>query len=120
MHILTPTGTQTIKLIPREVDGLYYTFKLIDKSTNEDITPSGLGLTRSNGFFTFTTDSFSKSLQEGRFYGIRVSTGLSYNEANNVYKGMAFCTAQTDYNKFDVHKDDYVVEDSYDNEYVIL
>lgn len=124
MHILTPTGSQTIKLIPRELDSLYYTFKLVDKSTNEDVTPSGLGLTKSKGVFTFTTDAFSKSLQEGRFYTLLVSTGLSYNDANNVYKGLAFCTAQTidqdTNNYYSVNDGEYVSETSYDNDYIII
>ena len=50
-----------------------------------------------------------------RFYSFEVKDG-----SNVIYKGLIFCTNQTDYDKFDVHKDDYVVEDSYDNEFVIL
>jgi hypothetical protein len=31
-----------------------------------------------------------------------------------------FCTDQTDYDKYDPNKNDYVVESTYNNEYVIL
>jgi hypothetical protein len=61
------------------------------------------------------TLSGSFSLVEDRFYSFEVKDG-----SNVIYKGLIFCTNQTDYDKFDVHKDDYVVEDSYDNEFVIL
>lgn len=123
MHILTPTGSQTIKFIPRTTDSVYYTFKLVDKSTNEDITPSGLSLSKGD-VFTFTVSSFSESLKESRFYTLLVSTGLSYNEANNVYKGLAFCSAQTidqdTNNYYSVNDGEYVSETSYDNDYIIL
>jgi hypothetical protein len=113
MHILTPTGSQTIKFIPRITDSVYYTFKLVDKSTNEDITPSGFSLSKGD-VFAFTVSGFSESLKESRFYTLLVSTGLSYNEANNQ------TIDQDTNNYYSVNDGEYVSETSYDNDYIIL
>jgi predicted small secreted protein len=111
MHILTTsTDAQTLQIVPRS-DASSPTFELTDKSKNTTSTIS-VSKTASTPFMTL---SGSFSLVQNRFYSFAVKDG-----SDVIYKGLIFCTDQTDYNKFDVHKDDYVVEDSYDNEYVIL
>ena len=37
-----------------------------------------------------------------------------------IYRDTIFCTNQTDFDKFDVHKDEYVTEDTFDNEFIVL
>jgi len=116
MHILTTSTTpQTIKAIlrssPASVDVLIY-----DKSERETSTVSADSITTTDGISTITlTLSGANQLKEGRFYSITVKDG-----SDVVYNGVAFCTDQIDYNKYETGKDDYVVEDSYDNEFIII
>ena len=111
MHILsTSTDAQELKIVPRS-DASAPTLELTDKSKNTTTTVS-VSKTSSDPFMTL---SGSFSLVEDRFYSFEVKDG-----SNVIYKGLIFCTNQTNYEKFDVHKDDYVVEDRYDNEFVIL
>lgn len=140
MHILTTsTERQTLKIIPRFDSGLSIAesyearvlknggtveslicvvdvfenivFELIDKSTG---AVTEVPVDRQS-YEPFMELSGEFSLTEDRLYSLRVKDGSMV-----IYKGLVFCTNQTDYNKFDVHKDDYVVENSYNNEYVIL
>ena len=116
MHILTTSTTpQTIKAIlrssPSSVDVLIY-----DKSERETSTVSADSVTNTDGISTITlTLSGVNQLKEGRFYSITVKDG-----DDTEYKGVVFCTNQTDYNKYETGKNDYVVEDSHDNEYIII
>jgi hypothetical protein len=116
MHILTTSTTpQTIKAIlrssPASADVLIY-----DKSERETSTVSADSITTTDGISTITlTLSGANQLKEGRFYSITVKDGSDVE-----YSGMVFCTDQTDYNKYETGKDDYVVEDSYDNEFIII
>ena len=111
MHILTTsTDEQTLKIAPR-LDASSPVFELKDKSTGV-VTEISVSKTASEPFMEL---SGAFSLVEDRFYSFKVKDGSTV-----VYKGLIYCTDQTEYNKFDVNKDDYVVDDSYDNEYVII
>jgi hypothetical protein len=52
---------------------------------------------------------------ENRSYSFEVKDGSEV-----IYRGLIFCTDQTDGEKFFVQDGDYTSETSYDNEYVIL
>ena len=119
MHILTTsTSSQTIKVVPREsVDNVEVL--LTDKSERKYISYIDDNCWTVDGILTMTVQlEGSNQLIEGRYYSLTVKD--RDNENNVVYKGMVFCTDQTDYNKYETSKGDYVVEDSYDNEFVII
>jgi len=118
MHILTTSGSdQDLKVVLRS-DVTFAKVSLYDKSKRSEFSDNTNTISKSNGITTITVSFDSDDLIEDRFYSLTIE---DLNNSNAVvYRGLVFCTNQTDYNKFDVHKDDYVVEDSYDNEYVIL
>lgn len=137
MHILRETSDyQTIKLIPRRENVGVVTISLTNKSTRKeedylsfyywqttDVTfnsldedwndASDIEFTYGTPFSTIYTNEFN--VKEGNYYILSVK-----DEQGEIYRGLIFCTNQTDFDKFNVSKDDYVVETSYDNEYIIL
>lgn len=136
MHILTTSDSaQVLRVIPRRENNGDVTMTLTYKSANRDLNyvseyhwqttdfyfnELGVNWNQYQDFDFTYTDVFSTltavfSLKEDTFYTLKLT-----DVDGELYQGIIFCTNQTDYNKFDVHKDDYVVEDSYDNEYVIL
>lgn len=119
MHILNPSeSVQRLYFIPRNTTTVNANTIFYDKQERKSYTRGLYGIThQANGISYISYVDIPDIMKEGRFYGFTIND----SETDDViYKGMIFCTAQTDYDKFDVHKDDYVVEDSYDNEYVIL
>ena len=119
MKILTTsTNAQTISVIPR----LYTdtaTLSLRDDSTN---TVVSYNLVKDTDYVVtrdkmVITQAFS--LTEGRFYDLKIE----YN-SEAIYKDKVFCTDQTvdqDQNDYyDINKDVYTSDTSYDNDYVIL
>lgn len=136
MHILTTsTEEQSINLVTRRVNQGVVSILLYDKSARREINynteyywqTADLFFNEVNEYWNqspqlsynygdvFSTLSGVFNLKENQYYSIKL-----FDSEGELYRGIIFCTNQTDYNKFDVHKDDYVVEDSYDNEYVIL
>lgn len=137
MHILRETSDyQTIKLIPRRENVGVVTISLTNKSTRTeedylsfyywqttDVTfnaldedwndASDVEFTYGTPFSTIYTNEFN--VKEGNYYILSVN-----DEQGEIYRGLIFCTNQTDFDKFNVSKDDYVIETSYDNEYIIL
>ena len=114
MKILTTSSSaQTIKIIPRAAVFANVTLKVTDKNTRSTETIS---------MYTVLSDNYLSiigvfNLKEGSTYSME----LIHDESQRVlYRDTIFCTDQTDFNKFDVHKDDYVEEDSFDNEFIIL
>ena len=63
----------------------------------------------------FSTVSGQFSFRENEYYGIKL-----IDNGGELYKGILFCTDQTDFDKFDVHKNEYIAEQSYDNEYITV
>jgi len=108
---------------------------LIDKSTNRDSNYVSEYYWQTTDFYfneldvdwnqdpdfvyeygdVFSTITSIFYLKEGTFYTIKLS-----DIDGELYEGMMFCTDQTDYDKYDPNKNDYVVESTYNNEYVIL
>lgn len=119
MHVLTTsTSNQTLKIVPREsVSNV--SVVLIDKSERKEVSDIDDSCSTVDGISTITVQfDGSSQLVEGRYYSLTVKD--RDNENNVVYRGMVFCTDQTDYNKYETSKGDYVVENSYDNEFVII
>ncbi len=112
MKILTTSSTQSIKFIPREA-ATSVVLKLTNKNTRTSTNVS-VGVSNSDGYMTVTSGSFS--LVEGTNYSMEVIS----QSGDVIYRDTIFCTNQTDYDKFDVHKDEYVTEDTYDNEFIVL
>ncbi len=112
MKILTTSATQSIKFIPREA-ATSVVLILTNKNTRTS-TNLIVGVSNLDGYMTITSGDFS--LTEGTNYSMEV-----INQSGGViYRDTIFCTNQISYDKFDVHKDDYVEEDSFDNEFIIL
>ncbi len=111
MKILTTTSIQTIKFIPRElVSSVILT--LTNKNTRTSFTVS-VSVVNSNGYMSLTG---SFSLVENTNYSMEVTN----TSGDVIYRDTIFCTNQTDFDKFDVHKDEYVTEDTFDNEFIVL
>ena len=111
MKILTTTSIQTIKFIPRElVSSVILT--LTNKNTRTSFTVS-VSVVNSNGYMSLTG---SFSLIENTNYSMEVTKA----SGDVIYRDTIFCTNQTDFDKFDVHKDDYVTENTFDNEFIVL
>lgn len=111
MKILTTTSIQTIKFIPRELVSAV-TLTLTNKNTRTSFTVS-VGVANSNGYMSLTG---SFSLIENTNYSMEVTKA----SGDVIYRDTIFCTNQTDLDKFDVHKNDYVTEDTFDNEFIVL
>lgn len=111
MHILTTaTDNQSIKLVPR-TDASSPTLSLTDKTKR---TTSTVSVTKtSDGDYMVLTGAFS--LKEGSQYSFKVKDGSTV-----IYRGLIFCTDQTDLDKYFINKDEYVTADSYDNDFVVL
>ena len=113
MKILTTTSG-SIKFIPRE-NASPVTLTLTNKNTRTSETVS-VGVTNSNGYMTITGSAFA--LVENTNYSMEV---LNDDGSGDVlYRDTIFCTNQTDFDKFDVHKGEYVTEDTFDNEFIVL
>jgi len=144
MHILKPVATeQTITIIPRDyvfssedldlyfarvladggileaeactrqalsdLDGVSIYFTNEQTNTTATINPS---ITESKGYMLL---SAAFTLSSGTFYAMDVFKG-----SNLIYRGKAFVTSQTEYDKFFVNEGVYTEEQSYDNEFIIL
>lgn len=136
MHVLTTSNsTQVLKVIPRRQNNGVVTMSLIDKSTNRQSNYVSEYYWHTTDFYfneldvnwnqdpdfvfayadVFSTVTSVFYLKEGTFYTIKLS-----DVDGELYEGMIFCTDQTDYDKYDPNKNDYIMESTYDNEYVIL
>ena len=111
MKILTTTPS-FIKFIPREAASSV-TLTLTNKNTRTSETVS-LGVSNSNGYMTLY--SGIPALVENTNYSMEVKN----SSGDVIYRDTIFCTNQTDFDKFDVHKDDYVTENTFDNEFIVL
>ena len=111
MHLLTTSiAAQQLKIVPRQ-DASSVTLELTDKT---QFTTSTVSVSKtSSDPFMILSGSFS--LVENRAYSFEVKDGSEI-----IYRGLIFCTDQTDGEKFFVQDGDYTSETSYDNEYVIL
>ncbi len=111
MHILTTSSSnQSIKFVAR-ADASSPTLSLTDKTKR---TTSTVSVTKTtDGDYMVLTGTFS--LKEGNQYTFRVKNG-----STEIYRGLIFCTDQTALDKYFINKDEYVTQDDYDNDFVII
>ena len=126
--ILPNTNAQTIKFVPRDTATLI-TVSFRDDQTNElksfnfSSVDSEYNLpTSTNDFceltFTITDSGF---LKEGHFYDLKIK---NQSTSVTIYKDRAFATTQTvnqsnnDY--YTINKDEYIAEDTNNNDYIVL
>ena len=119
MKILTTSANaQTISVIPRTYPNTA-TLSLRDDSTNTSVSYNLV----KDADYVVTNDKIvitqAFSLTEGRFYDLKIE----YNSAP-IYKDKVFCTDQAvdqEQNEYyEVNKNVYTNDTSYDNDYVIL
>jgi hypothetical protein len=111
MHILTTTSdNQSLKIVPR-LDTDNPTLTLTDKAKRKDVSVSVAKT--DEGDYMVLTGAFS--LTEGSQYTFRVKSG-----SKEIYRGLIFCTNQTDLDKYSINKDEYTLNQDYDNEFIVL
>jgi hypothetical protein len=116
MKLIGTNGNKTFKIIPRQYINGGITVKLTSESTGTTVTVTPTASTDKN-YMSF--DAVFGTLIEGEFYILEVKNGDAV-----IYKDKVFCTDQTinqannDY--YSINKDEYVQEDSFDNDYIIL
>lgn len=139
MKILTTsTANQTLRFVPREYV-TSATLYIRDDSTNV-ITNEVVSLVQDGDELVYTA---SFSLKEGRFYDFDFVVDPNLWEQNtlnwdmnfdkwedsqgaalSLYKDKIFCTDQTldqtEDEYYSVNKNEYVTEDTYDNDYIII
>ena len=116
MKLITTSGNKTFKIIPREFTVGTLNLKLTSESTNKSILVDVTSEIDGN-YISF--DAVFGSLTENDFYILEVSY------LNNIiYKDRVFCTDQAinqnsdDY--YSVNKNQYISEESSDNEFIII
>ena len=147
MIVLTTTASQTLKVIPREYLGSF-TIDVRDSSLNKSFTYFENAVTTNGNYMEFTNnyiDSSSNSIfEEARFYDLDLyadfnfwNTNLSlwnlYDEIwqtdsdqkERIYRDRIFVTDQdidqlNDNDHYNINKDQYTTNNSYDNEYIVI
>ena len=118
--LTTSSSSQNIKIIPREFISSG-TLKVRDESTNKSYTYSISATTVGNyiSIDNVYTHSGNSILKEGRFYNLTLESG-----SNVIYRDRMFVTDQTlnqaTNNYYDMNDGDYVTENSFDNDYIIV
>ncbi len=116
MKLIQTNGTKTFKIIPREFSVGTLTIKLTSESTNIPIIITTTSSINKN-YLEFA--AVFGTLIEGQFYILEVS-----NQAQIIYKDKVFCTDQVvnqlnnDY--YNINKNQFTSEESFDNEYIII
>ena len=114
MNILTTTGgTQTLKFIPRVYNDLV-NVSITNRNTKEVVTFSA-DTTSDSGYQLV---EYNFSLIEGTFYTYEVSANAV--DGKIVYRGQIFCTDQTDYDNYEMNKDQYITSDDKDDTIIIF
>ena len=147
MIILTTTASQTLKVIPREYLGSF-TIDVRDSSLNKSFTYFEDTVTTNGNYMEFTNnyiDASSNSIfKEARFYDLDLyadfnfwNTNLSlwqlYDELwqtdsdqkERIYRDRIFVTDQDidqlqDNDHYNINKDQYTTNNSYNNEYIVV
>jgi|TARA_R100000479_G_C6372214_1_gene197573 hypothetical protein len=146
MIVLTTTASQTLKIIPREYLGNFYT-RVRDTSLNKQFSYFITSTTQSGDYLTFTNsyvDGSSNSIfKEARFYDLDVYADFNYwnsnlslwenydelwqvdsNQEERMYKDRIFVTDQdidaVDFDWYEINKNQYKTNDSYNNEYIVI
>lgn len=147
MIVLTTTASQTLKVVPREYLGSF-TINVRDSSLNKLFTYFENTVTTNGNYMEFTNNYIDASgntiFKEARFYDIDLfadfnfwNTNLSlwqmYDEIwqtdsdqkERIYRDRIFVTDQdidqlNDNDHYNINKDQYTTNNSYDNEYIVI
>lgn len=147
MIVLTTTASQTLKVIPREYLGSF-TIDVRDSSLNKSFTYFEDTVTTNGNYMEFTNnyiDGSSNSIfKEARFYDLDLyadfnfwNTNLSFwnfydelwqtdsDQKERIYRDRIFVTDQdidqlNDNDHYDINKDQYTTNNSYNNEYIVI
>jgi len=116
MKLITTSGNKTFKIIPREFTVGTLNLKLTSESTKKSITVNSNSVIDGN-YISF--DAVFGTLTESDFYILEVSY------LNNIiYKDKIFCTDQainqSNDEYYSVNKNQYISEESSDNEFIII
>ena len=145
MIVFTTTASQTLTIIPREYLGSF-TVDIRDTSLNKTFNYFEDTTTTSGDYLSFTgnyvDDEDDSIFKEARFYDLDLYADYNYWNTNlslwetydeiwqtdsdkksRVYKDRIFCTNQdidqNDSDYYDLNKDQYVTNDSFNNEYIV-
>tara|TARA_R110000823_G_scaffold222232_1_gene350576 strand:+ start:82 stop:510 length:429 start_codon:yes stop_codon:yes gene_type:complete len=139
--LTTSTLTQSISVIPREY-GAQFTLSVRDDSTNVTTSYEITNAITSGNYLNFD-NIFNPILVEGHFYDIRLYSDPNfwntnyflwevYNEFWNIdttniavlYKDRLFCTDQEidqmDNLYYNLNKGQYITDNSYNNDYIVI
>jgi hypothetical protein len=129
------TDSQTFKIVPRLYNVGVSILRVRDNSTNT---------TSEYEFNSVTSGNYSElsgviSLKKGRFYDLDVFDSAdgwdsdtqswdnegSWTEADELaliplYKDRIFCTNQVELVRYTVNEGEYITQDTYDNDYIVL
>jgi|TARA_R100000479_G_scaffold96662_1_gene47877 hypothetical protein len=147
MIVLTTTASQTLKVIPREYLGSF-TIDVRDSSLNKSFTYFEDTVTTNGNYMEFTNnyiDASSNSIfKEARFYDLDLyadfnfwNTNLSFwnfydelwqtdsDQKERIYRDRIFVTDQdidqlNDNDHYNINKDQYTTNNSYNNEYIVI
>jgi predicted small secreted protein len=108
--VTTTSDNQSLKIVPR-LDTDNPTLTLTDKTKRKDVSVSVAKT--DEGDYMVLTGAFS--LTEGSQYTFRVKSG-----SKEIYRGLIFCTNQTDLDNYSINKDEYTLNQDYDNEFIVL
>lgn len=116
MHILQPiTSVQEIKIKPRKtvVSGSCIV-ELISKSERRGLEYTVIHSHDSSTNITTLSYAFPSLIAESYYT-------LTVKDNNGVfYRGMVYITEQTNANKYEVGKGDYIIEDTFDNSFIVI
>ena len=125
MKLINTSGIIRLDIIPRYIFINNVTVKLTSESTNVTIEKLNLSAAK-DGNYMVIIPQFG-TLTEGDFYNLEVlntSSGSSIPQGTVIYKDKVFCTDQAinqgtnEY--YSVNKDQYISEESSDNEFIII
>ena len=146
MIVITTSASQTLSVIPREYLGSF-TIDVRDNILNKSFTYFEDTVTTSGNFMQFTNryvDSGNSIFKEARFYDLDLyadfnfwNTNLSLwqmydelwqtdsNQKERIYKDRIFVTDQdidqlNDNDHYNINKDVYKTNDSFNNEYIVV
>ncbi len=118
MQIVGTNGIANLYFIPRDynIDGNEVKIILTSESTNKPIEILITGILFKN--YIYFSAQFG-TLVEGQFYNLQII----FNNTP-IYRDRVFCTDQninqTNNNYYSINDGQYVNEESYDNEYIII
>ncbi len=123
MKLITTSGVKLFKVIPREFITGDIDVIITNESTNVTLPTQTVQSTIQGNFIKFTCDF--GTLVEGNFYTMDIKyNDIADQETRVIYKDKIFCTNQAVNQEkgiyYSINKDEFVSEDSFDNEYIII